>query len=219
MRTLLLLISIFLSFNVFAINVGPISIFMSPERNEVSREIKNETEQARLVTVSVSRISSPEEGGRRVNADLDGELLLSPSRLILPGNSKNNVRFFYNGIVDDKERYYRITWTETGLSLQHESTESRQAVATTSAVISTILVVSPRKSKLDYAFDNGVLINKGNSSYRVVAYGICSDDPTKKCKEVYYDMPGKNRTFKKVNVSNQKGHIGIWFAGRFIIVK
>ncbi|MCK3681229.1 hypothetical protein PI860_08735 [Aeromonas salmonicida subsp. salmonicida] len=98
-----------------AINVGSITTFIDVGVQEVSKEIENSSNQARLVTVSVSRISSPEENGVEIPME-DGELLLSPARMMLPARAKNNVRFFYKGPADDKERYYRITWHDTALS-------------------------------------------------------------------------------------------------------
>lgn len=205
--------------SVFAINVGHVTTIIDSDINDISKEIENDSNQARLVNISVSRISTPEEGGGIISMEVDGELLLSPSRLILPAKAKNNVRFFYKGPSDAKERYYRITWRDTALSVDERKDESRQAVATTSAQIGTILVVAPRHSNFDYSFDGRTLINKGNASYRVVAYGVCQNNPNKQCKENYYDLPGKKRTFKRVNVSDDKSHIGLWQGSKFIVVK
>ncbi|QGZ71101.1 EcpB family pilus assembly chaperone [Aeromonas hydrophila] len=202
-----------------AINVGPITTFIDTGFNEVAREIENDTEQARLVTVSVTRISSPEEGGNEMATDVNGELLLSPSRLVLPAKGKNNVRFFYKGQADDKERYYRVTWRDTPLSLDEHREEGRQATATTSAQIGTILVVAPRQVRFNYVFRNSTLTNTGNASYRVVAYGVCANNPTEQCKENYYDLPGKERRFSRVDIVNDKSHIGLWFGKEFVVVK
>lgn len=73
-----------------AINVGSITTFIDVGVQEVSKEIENSSNQARLVTVSVSRISSPEENGVEIPME-DGELLLSPARMMLPARAKNNV--------------------------------------------------------------------------------------------------------------------------------
>ncbi|WP_429176280.1 hypothetical protein [Aeromonas salmonicida] len=201
-----------------AINVGSITTFIDVGVQEVSKEIENNSDQARLVTVSVSRISSPEESGVEVPME-DGELLLSPARMMLPARAKNNVRFFYKGPADDKERYYRITWHDTALSMDELRNERRQAVATTSAIVGTILVVTPRRSHFDYALQNGELINRGNASYRVVAYGVCRDKPSEQCKETYYDLPGKHRAFKRVNIHHDKSHLGLWLGPEFVVVK
>ena len=91
-----------------AINVGAVTTFIDAGSQEVAKQIENGSDQARLVTISVTRITSPEEGGQEIPMEVSGELMLSPSRLMLPANAKNNVRFFYKGPQDDKERYYRI---------------------------------------------------------------------------------------------------------------
>ncbi|WP_323945839.1 EcpB family pilus assembly chaperone [Aeromonas hydrophila] len=201
-----------------AINVGSITTFIDVGVQDVAKEVENNSDQARLVTVSVSRISSPEESGVELPMT-DGELLLSPARLMLPAKAKNNVRFFYKGPADDQERYYRITWRDTALSMDEQRNERRQAVATTSAMIGTILVVTPRRSRFDYALEKDQLINRGNASYRVVAYGVCRDKPDEQCKETYYDLPGKQRTFKRVNIHHDKSHIGLWLGPEFVVVK
>lgn len=204
---------------VNAINVGPVTTFINSSDSEVAKEIGNNSEQARLVTVSVSRISSPEEGAMDIPMEVDGELMLSPARLMLPAKGKNNVRFFYKGPSDDKERYYRITWLDTALSIDEQRNDSRQAVATTSAQIGTILVVTPRKVRFDYVLNNGELTNRGNASYRVVAYGICRGQPNKQCKESYYDLPGKQRVFKLVDITHEKSHVGLWLGKDFTTLK
>lgn len=202
-----------------AIDVGSITTFIDVGVQEVSKEIENSSDQARLVTIAISRISSPEENGVEIPMEVEGELLLSPARMMLPAKAKNNVRFFYKGLMDEKERYYRITWRDTALSMDEQHNEKRQAVATTSAQIGTILVVTPRKSHFDYVLKEGELINRGNASYRVVAYGVCRDNPDEQCKETYYDLPGKQRTFKRVNINHEKSHLGLWLGPEFVVVK
>lgn len=202
-----------------AINVGAVTTFIDADSQDVSKEIANESEQARLVTISVSRISSPEEGGQDIAMEVDGELMLSPSRLMLPANAKNNVRFFYKGPQDGKERYYRVRWLDTALSMDEQRNEVRQAVATTTVQIGTVLVVTPRQKKFDYVLQNGVLTNKGNASYRTVAYGTCIKKSKEQCKENYYDLPGKKREFSKVDVLDENSHIGLWLGQDFVVVK
>lgn len=216
---IVIIISCFYISSVNAINVGSVTSFIDDNAKYISKEIENNSDQARLITISISRISSPEESGKAIPMEVDGELLLTPSRLVLPANTKNNVRFFYHGPVDDKERYYRVTWQDTALSLDEQRNERRQAVATTSAKIGTILVVTPRKSKFEYTFKNGEITNTGNASYRVVAYGICRDNPAKQCRETYYDLPGKKRMFSRVDINHEKSHLGLWLGQEFSVVK
>ncbi|MCO5343173.1 fimbria/pilus periplasmic chaperone [Aeromonas veronii] len=201
-----------------AINVGAVTTFIDADSQEVAKQIENGSNQARLVTVTVTRISSPEEGGREIPMEVSGELMLSPSRMMLPANAKNNVRFFYKGPQDDKERYYRIRWLDTALSADDQRSERRQAVATTSAQIGTILVVTPRQQRFSYDLKGDTLTNKGNASYRTVAYGPCLKSQ-ELCKETYYDLPGKQRRFKQVDMHDKKSHLGLWLGQEFVIVK
>lgn len=201
-----------------AINVGAVTTFIDAGSQEVAKQIENGSDQARLVTISVTRITSPEEGGQEIPMEVSGELMLSPSRLMLPANARNNVRFFYKGPQDDKERYYRIRWLDTALSVDDQRNEHRQAVATTSAQIGTILVVTPRQHRFAYDLKDDTLTNRGNASYRTVAYGPCLKGE-ELCKETYYDLPGKQRRFKQVNMRAPKSHLGLWLGQEFVVIK
>ncbi|MDX7837749.1 hypothetical protein UW989_11635 [Aeromonas caviae] len=201
-----------------AINVGAVTTFIDAGSQEVAKQIENGSDQARLVTISVTRITSPEEGGQEIPMEVSGELMLSPSRLMLPANARNNVRFFYKGPQDDKERYYRIRWLDTALSVDDQRNERRQAVATTSAQIGTILVVTPRQHRFAYDLKDDMLTNQGNASYRTVAYGPCLKGE-ELCKETYYDLPGKQRRFKQVNMRDPKSHLGLWLGQEFVVIK
>jgi len=201
-----------------AINVGAVTTFIDAGSQEVAKQIENGSDQARLVTISVTRITSPEEGGQEIPMEVSGELMLSPSRLMLPANARNNVRFFYKGPQDDKERYYRIRWLDTALSVDDQRNEHRQAVATTSAQIGTILVVTPRQHRFAYDLKDDTLTNRGNASYRTVAYGPCLEGE-ELCKETYYDLPGKQRRFRQVNMRDPKSHLGLWLGQEFVVIK
>ncbi len=201
-----------------AINVGAVTTFIDAGSQEVAKQIENGSDQARLVTISVTRITSPEEGGQEIPMEVSGELMLSPSRLMLPANAKNNVRFFYKGPQDDKERYYRIRWLDTALSVDDQRNERRQAVATTSAQIGTILVVTPRQHRFAYDLKDDTLTNQGNASYRTVAYGPCLKGE-ELCKETYYDLPGKQRRLKQVNMRDPQSHLGLWLGQEFVVIK
>ncbi len=143
-----------------AINVGSVTTFIDASSQDVAKEIENGGAQARLVTISVSRISSPEEGGQEIPMEVAGELMLSqPTDAARPCQEQRS--FLYKGPQDGKERYYRIRWLDTALSMDDQSNNRRQAVATTSAQIGTILVVTPRQQHFAYNLQNGMLSNQG----------------------------------------------------------
>lgn len=203
-----------------ALDVGDISSFMNSDASVLSKEIKNTTESGRLINIHVERLSSPLEGGSVIPMDTQDEVLLTPASLLLPAKSRDVIRFFYKGPGDSKERYYRIVWFDQALSDAQRDSARRSAVATASARIGTILVVAPRKADYRYQYANGTLVNTGNATLRILAYGPCLKPADgKECKENYYLMPGKERRFTRVNVADKKGRVALWQGEQFVPVK
>ncbi|BEM32134.1 hypothetical protein JBO39_03585 [Serratia marcescens] len=203
-----------------ALDVGEISSFMPGGSARLSKEIKNTTDSGRLVNIKIERISSPLASGTVIPMSSRDEMLLSPASLILPANASDVIRFYYKGPNDAQERYYRIVWFDQALSEAGQNSARRNAVATTSARIGTILVVAPRQDRFAYQFANGRIKNTGNATFKVVAYGNCrKKQDGSDCKENYFVMPGKDRAFSKVDVNDKKGRVALWHGEQFIPVK
>ena len=203
-----------------ALDVGDISSFMNSESSTLSKEIKNTTDSGRLINIHMERLSSPLDGGKVIPMDKQDEILLTPASLLLPAKASDVIRFFYKGPADDKERYYRLVWFDQALSDAQRNGSTRSAVATASARIGTILVVAPRKANFRYQYANGTLVNTGNATLRILAYGPCLKPADgKECKENYFLMPGKERRFTRVNVADKKGRVALWQGEQFVPVK
>ncbi|MFI9666455.1 EcpB family pilus assembly chaperone [Klebsiella michiganensis] len=203
-----------------ALDVGDISSFMNSGSSTLSKEIKNTTDSGRLINIHMERLSSPLDGGKVIPMDRQDEILLTPASLLLPAKASDVIRFFYKGPADDKERYYRIVWFDQALSDAQRNGSTRSAVATASARIGTILVVAPRKANFRYQYANGTLVNTGNATLRILAYGPCLKPADgKECKENYFLMPGKERRFTRVNVADKKGRVALWQGEQFVPVK
>ncbi|SBL82730.1 CFA/I fimbrial auxiliary subunit [Klebsiella michiganensis] len=203
-----------------ALDVGDISSFMNSGSSTLSKEIKNTTDSGRLINIHMERLSSPLDGGKVIPMDKQDEILLPPASLLLPAKASDVIRFFYKGPADDKERYYRIVWFDQALSDAQRNGSTRSAVATASARIGTILVVAPRKANFRYQYANGTLVNTGNATLRILAYGPCLKPADgKECKENYFLMPGKERRFTRVNVADKKGRVALWQGEQFVPVK
>lgn len=220
----LLCLALFTCSHANAINVGAITSIMAPDQNVIAKEVINTVEDARLVSLNVERISSPREGGKVIPMESKQEIMATPSNLILPGHGKEIFRVFYSGPKDNKERYYRLVWRDNPVAEEGLSKTRKAASATTSATISTILVVTPRQDNFNYQYRDGVVYNIGNSSFRVVAFGPCkqpqaSEDRNKGCRERYYVMPGLGVHLKFVDINNQKLSVGIWHNEDYINVK
>ncbi|MCG8708005.1 hypothetical protein JHU04_001206 [Brenneria sp. 4F2] len=205
-----------------AVNVGEVTSIMAPDEFSLSKEIANTTDSARFVSVTVYRLSSPMAEGVIIPMESKAELLSTPANLILPGNTKDNFRFFYQGPDDDKERYYRLSWTDEPIMESGYTHKIKQGQATTSAVINTILVVGPRRKNFDYRRSGDTLYNSGNAAFRVISFGACKDkklDQGKGCRERYYVMPGMSVKIKYTDISNKNTRIGIWHGKTYINVK
>ena len=203
-----------------ALDVGDISSFMNSGSSTLSKEIKNTTDSGRLINIHMERLSSPLDGGKVIPMDKQDEILLTPASLLLPAKASDVIRFFYKGPADDKERYYRIVWFDQARSDAQRNGSTRSAVATASARIGTILVVAPRKANFRYQYANGTLVNTGNATLRILAYGPCLKPADgKECKENYFLMPGKERRFTRVNVADKKGRVALWQGEQFVPVK
>ncbi|WP_297206626.1 hypothetical protein [uncultured Pluralibacter sp.] len=209
------------SLSAQAINVGEVTSMMEPDKSSLAKEIANVTDTARYVSVTVQRLSSPMEGGIIIPMESKSELLSTPASMILPGNAKDNFRFFYKGPEDNKERYYRVSWTDEPVTEFEANKSKKQGEATTSAIISTILVVAPRQEKFDFSWKNGVVTNTGNASFRIISYGPCKDkskDSGEGCRERYYVMPGVSARIVYTDLTNKKTRVGIWHGEQYINV-
>ncbi|KAA9001373.1 hypothetical protein FJU30_09165 [Affinibrenneria salicis] len=205
-----------------AVNVGEVTSMMAPDEFSLSKEIANTTDSARFVSVTVYRLSSPMAEGVIIPMESKVELLSTPSSLILPGNAKDNFRFFYKGPNDDKERYYRLSWTDEPITESGYTRKSKQGQATTSAVINTILVVGPRNERFDFKREGADIYNTGNAAFRVISFGACKDkklEQGKGCRERYYIMPGMSVKIKYTDITDKKTRIGIWHGKTYINVK
>lgn len=216
-----LLLTALFSFSAQAINVGEITSMMPPTLSSMPKEISNPTDSARLVSLKVERISSPMEGGVVIPMESQSELLSTPANLIMPGNSKENFRLFYKGPEDDKERYYRLSWSDEPVTDYEGTNNNKQGQAMTSAIINTILVVAPRNERFDFSRNGATVTNTGNASFRVISFGPCRDkkkDAGKGCRERYYLMPGVSTKMQHIDLSNSKARIGIWHGHDYINV-
>ena len=41
----------------------------------------------------------------------------------------------------------------------------------------------------------------------------------REAQETYYDLPGKQRRFKQVNMRDPKSHLGLWLGQEFVVIK
>ncbi|MEY0132260.1 hypothetical protein AB7V66_13215 [Providencia rettgeri] len=208
----------------FAVNVGNITEIISSNEDTLSKEIENTVDTARLVNLTIEKIDSPLDTGKVITVTDPNEILSTPANLILPGHAKDIFKIIYQGPKDNKECYYRLNWKDDPIGESGVTQSAKSASATTSATISTILVVAPRIENFNYKYTNSQVSNTGNSTFRVVASGPCLAEKQKYgvdgiCRERYYLMPNLAVKLQFVDVTNKKSSVGIWHKGEFIVVK
>ncbi|WP_421180606.1 hypothetical protein [Aeromonas enteropelogenes] len=204
-----------------ALQLNSVSTFIEPTDKSVAVEaINSDKTKAHLFSVSVSKIKSP------YTMETDGsgpsdEMTYTPSKMIVPAGKSINVRFFYNGPSDDKERYYKIDWTDVTFTAKGNGMAAKKAEVTARANLATVLVVRPRNINYAYSYADGLLRNTGNSTLRVVASGTCAKENDKKdsspCSVRTNLTPGKSTIFNKLK-QNKELRIGVWEGKMFVPV-
>ena len=107
-----------------------------------------------------------------INPEKVDELLLTPTRMVMPAGTSNIVKFYYHGNADNKERYYRITFTDEGVSEEVDSGSPKTAPDDARGGEHHSGGSAPDK-KIDFVYVAGKITNKGNTSFRVNATGTC----------------------------------------------
>ena len=199
------------------------TVEITAKATKVIQRVSNPDNSSHMMTVSVQRIENPYTMAH-VEEDVPGELLFTPASAMIKGKNDQVVTFYYHGPEDDKERYYKVTWRDEALVMEDEASEDiKSATVAASALVSTVLMVHPRKENFAYALAGNSLENKGNSSFRFVAYGPCLEGAgtaeNAVCNETRYMQPGRTRAFDQVDIADAKSKLGIWRGQKLISVK
>ena len=80
---------LFISSSALAINVGKVTTIIPADADSTAKEIKNEADSVRIVSVRAQRISSPMDEGIVINPEKVDELLLTPTRMVMPAGTSN----------------------------------------------------------------------------------------------------------------------------------
>jgi Mat/Ecp fimbriae periplasmic chaperone len=200
-----------------AVTIYGLTTKILSDKNNVIQKIANSDEEsAHMITVKVDRIDSPETMNI-IKAESEGELLFTPAKTLLSPKMETEIKFFYKGPDDSKERYYRLRWVDEVIA-QGAQGDKKNVQVDARAVVDTILMVAPRKINYAYEFKDNTLFNKGNSTLFIAGYGACKE-PTKKaesCKVVRPIMPGKQIIFSKLDLNGSDGYLGFWQGEQFV---
>jgi hypothetical protein len=126
------------------------------------------------------------------------DLLFTPAKQIIRKKSDGKFRFIFNGQRQNKERYFKIIFTETYLNESQTSGDKKSAGGQLAISLPQILIVAPKPVNQQYLLNHNGLSNTGNVTLLVRANGRCKDKTTGKstsCNVNYPAMPGQQLSF------------------------
>ncbi|MGL4861305.1 MAG: hypothetical protein ACRC5A_16535 [Enterobacteriaceae bacterium] len=206
----LLLVAIATAPVVQALQFSNASPIIAPQQSHAAIKVVNTIDRATFVTLDIQQISLPTAQGVPIKHGAD--IVASQKRFILPANQQVPIILQYRGPQDSQERYYRVTWRQQ--FVQYNTAANRMLPLT----IDTLLVVNPRKDNFHYLYNNGSLINSGNSSFRVSAYGKCAQSQAT-CSEEAYLLPGETSRLAKIDMQSSSSWLSISYNDRFYSVR
>ena len=177
---------------------------MAASKEFIARPIVNDTQRNNLYTISAYKIARPGDGHERVMDGAEKELVWSPLKFTVQPDGREYFKLYYRGPQDDIERYYRVTFKETPITLFPWRGDQKKMDIIPVVAMSTLLIVRPRKTQLRYEIDEttGVIRNTGNTYFRVVLQKGCNGDDESSTQ--FYMLPGESWQGPEAKSGNKK---------------
>ncbi|WP_155757999.1 fimbria/pilus periplasmic chaperone [Acinetobacter rudis] len=177
---------------------------MGSDESFISKPVQNDTSTLNLYTVQSFKIDKPGENGENMVYAKERELIFTPLSLQINPKSTDFFKLLYIGPKDDQERYYRVVFSEVPFSAFEEGVTPQATTFVPKVSMSTIMVVRPRKQKLQYVIDEkeGVIKNTGNTFFRVIIHKSCKLDDESSTQ--FYMLPDEEFRHDIVKQKNQK---------------
>lgn len=190
-KLILLALCAFYNMPANAMYFNSIIYDMDASKDFISRPVINDTNKTNLYTLSAYKISRPGNGLELAENDITKDLIWSPLKLTIQPNGREYFKLYYRGPKDDVERYYRVVFRETPVTLFPWRAERKKIDVIPSVSMSTILIVRPRNAHLSYEIDeqNGIIKNTGNTYFRVILQQGC--DGNDESSTQFYMLPGE----------------------------
>ncbi|CDL12708.1 Fimbria adhesin EcpD [Klebsiella pneumoniae] len=177
---------------------------MDASKDFISRPLVNDTSSNNLYTISAYKIARPGNGNERPVPGQDKDLVWSPLQFTVQANGQEYFKLYYRGPGDDIERYYRVIFKETPVTVFPWRMEQKKLNIVPSVSMSTILIVRPRKTRFQYEINEatGTIKNTGNTYFRVILQKGCNGDDESSTQ--FYMLPGDSWTGPEAKNSNRK---------------
>ncbi len=212
----LLTLTCLLASPVNAIDIGPMTAVLESTDEFMARTVTNNGTRPKIYEVRAAKISNPTASGQLL-AMLPGELLYAPKRFVLHSKQQQNVKFYYKGVADDQERYYRVTFIESpAAQVAGHDNKSRKGMLDVKIEMQSILVVRPRQVHFQYQLNQteGSIINTGNTYFEFMVKRGC-EQPDSEADSKYL-LPGE--TYRNTKISQSGNQKLIVYQSRFIAV-
>ena len=123
---------------------------MDASKDFISRPLVNDTKSTNLYTISAYKISRPGNGNERPVPGQDKDLVWSPLQFTVQAKGQEYFKLYYRGPKDDVERYYRVIFKETPVTVFPWRQDQKKLNVVPSVSMSTILIVRPRNTRFQY---------------------------------------------------------------------
>jgi len=189
---------------VRAIYLNSLIYDIESDKQFLSIPVVNDTSRSNLYTVSAFRIDKPGEGGENRIRGSEMDVIWSPLSITIPAGGKDFFKVFYRGPKDNQERYFRIVFRESPITIIPFRNDEKATDVVPMVTMSAILIVRPRNTNLMHAIDerNGVIKNTGNTFFRVIIQKGCNGDD--ESSEQFYMLPGESYQSAAVRGENKK---------------
>jgi hypothetical protein len=196
--------AIFFTFPASAVYFNSIIYDMDPGKSFMAKPVYNDTDRINFYTVSAYKIARPGNGQEASVKEDDKDLIWSPLKVTVQPKGKEYFKLYYRGPDDNTERYYRVIFKETPVTLFPFRATQKHMDVIPIVAMSTILVVRPRNISLKYDIDelNGVIKNTGNTFFRVILQKGCDGDD--ESSKQFYMLPGEMWSGPEAKASNRK---------------
>ena len=177
---------------------------MDASREFIARPIWNDTPRSNLYTISAYQIARPGAGDEAPVIGANKDLVWSPLKFTVQAKGQEYFKLYYRGPKDDVERYYRVVFKETPVTLFPWKAEEKRLDVIPVVAMSTLLVVRPRQTRLKYEVDEakGIIRNTGNTFFRVILQKGCSGDDESSTQ--FYMLPGESWQGPEAKGGNKK---------------
>lgn len=174
------------------------------EKDFISKPITNDTNNLNLYTVQTFKIDKPGENGEHIINEKNREIIYTPLSLQINPKSTDFFKLIYIGPKDNQERYYRVVFSEVPLTAFEEHSDPQATTFVPTVVMSTIMIVRPRKQIFKYELNEktGVLKNTGNTFFRVIIHQGCEPDDTSSTQ--FHMLPNEEYKGDLIKQKNRK---------------